>query len=807
MTLLPRRLLAACVLAAAAVTRPADADTVFRSDQAILDLREVDWHVVAEPDRKSKETPDSVGRRTDWSPIRVGRSWDMLGHEELRTRAVWLRIPVAIESHGDRIRFFTTAVGGAAEVFLNGKRVGGARYDWGSHVHGPTDLDLTEALRPGQRNELLVRCDPRGSIRSVGLLGQVCLYRTLPRTRTPEGGFAVPDAATGPFAVLLHHGSAVLSRGDQTVFGAGELKTLRLPPYALREDEMVQLLPAGVVDAAKLLRVDTRLIHHTTDDRELSVRCGPLPESVNQCERLTLPLLVTGTYRNPFEPGAIDVTAVVRTPSGEQETVHAFFGQDYEPTEVGEHEEVLLPVRGLGVPWRVHYRPRQTGRHEVQVRARSGENEVRFDAGHFTVVAAKQRGYLRVSRTDPRYFEFDNGETFYATGPSGWFRQQENWMFGGNTRWIPIRALVEYYRRKGRNRSSYEYLARWHFGRLDLPGGFIDNYVAWKLETAVRAMEANGLYWITYGLPGGGRAVYRGSPKSFESAGRIQLFHEIARFADSTALWLWNCCEETEAAEWMVPYHEYIRGLDIYGHPHALGETPNNVKAMADAATPDKPPETIRLGGDMLLLPDWYGRSLKNCIGRYRWLDGLPYPIVESEGGAGMGHGVGSLYNAGARIGPIARSFHHHLWLCLFLKMAGGGTHWGNNELDAAGQLFHAGAVARFLDGENLSNGRWRRCAVRVSEGSLHAFGLQAPGRTLIWVVQPDGKESGPVTVHVPLSRDGACEIECWDTNRGQVVKTLAAVSDGGVATVELAGVEGDVALKAVVRQADNKRP
>ena len=780
----------------------------------MLDLRNAPWEYIH--DTSAKATLEQVRTQMNWAPIQVGRSWDLVGHSDLRKGAVWVktRVFVPAELRGDRIAFFCTAMGGSGNVYVNGKPVGKrVTYAWFYDVPGPFRIELADVLRYGEENEIIVRCDPTGGVRSIGLLGLVCLYRTIPFERNADGGIVPSRPVRGSLHVLLHYGDAVLARGDQTSFSAEELAAFRIPIYALREDELISVAPAIGSEVAKLHKVDVAKLHLTADNRPPSARCATLPLSVKQFELLRVPLQVTGTFRNPFEPKEIDVTADIRTPSGKTETVHAFFAQDYEPVKVGEHEEILLPIRGSGTPWRFNYRPRETGRHTVRLSVKDRTGQAQFDAGGFEVTPKASRGFLRVSKNDPRFFDFDNGESFYGTGPSGWFRQTENWMFGGNTRWIPIEPHKQFYERKGASRSTFEYLARWHFGQLYLKGGFIDAYVAWKLDAAVRAMEANGVFWITYGRPGSGR-TYRNTqagrktnPKpangavtcphivrqaglaseeelDFESGGRIELFHTVSRLADSPAIWIWSCTDEDGSfLPEQLPYHDYIRSLDVYHHPHGIGEGP----------------EGIKHGGDVVLLPDWYNGTFEKCDRTYAKLTGLRAPVLDVEGSVNTYNDLTGIVE---RLDRIATGYHNHLWHCLFMKLAAGGTEWFIVELDAGNRLFHAKAITQFLGDEHLTKTRWEIAPSEISDQQLRAFALRSERKTLAWVVKPPTNDPTPAvtgaTLKIPVAAPGAYRLEFWDTAKGTVTATRDVEAAGAVVTCTLPEIVSDLAIKAI---------
>jgi len=121
-------------------------------------------------------------------------------------------------------------------------------------------------------------------------------------------------------------------------------------------------------------------------------------------------------YTNPFDPSQIDAGAIVITPSGTTNTVHAFYYQPHYRLE----DELGKPVEPDGQPeWRVRYCPRAPGDYAVTLYARDafGEtavtNVLRFTAAPPGADALR---FVRVSQKDRRYFEFDDGTLFYPIG-------------------------------------------------------------------------------------------------------------------------------------------------------------------------------------------------------------------------------------------------------------------------------------------------------------------------------------------------------------------------------------------------------
>jgi hypothetical protein len=462
----------------------------------------------------------------------------------------------------------------------------------------------------------------------------------------------------------------------------------------------------------------------------------------------------------------------------------------------------------------------------------------KFDAGSFQCVEGRSPGYLRVSKRDPSYFEYDNGDFFYAIGPSGWYRGRD-YLFGGQTRWVSSRKLVSYYERKAANRSNYEYLGTFHFGQILLNGGIVDQHIAWKLEHALRSMEKLGIKWLffhddicrmsRYGFDALPYAASNGGParelnelyfsQSAMDWQKNELRYLVGRMADSPALWIWNIGDEWRrhfgnkfsipmVRAWITELHAAVREMDVYRHPHAIGEGD----------------ESILNGGDVYLLEEWYlnhpphpggdwrkGRKrdlVDYCIKQVQAIGERSFPTINVEGGLFGWNNL--IYQSGREWGyPEAITFHQHLWLGLFLKNAASGTDWLVNVLDSDKQLYHARALAQFLDGENLVAKPWRQVAPSSSDSSLTAFALATEGKSLAWVLNRtwnwldfvEGRKPPPAasaTVKIPVQLPGQYLIELWNTTTGAVEKTLTIQTGSAELTIPLPSIETDLALKCI---------
>ena len=137
---------------------------------------------------------------------------------------------------------------------------------------------------------------------------------------------------------------------------------------------------------------------------------------IKRFERFELTFRLTEEFDNPFDPDQVRVDARFTGPDGQTATVPGFFYLEHVRRQLPGGEEETIPV-GKGC-WKVRFTPRQVGpyRCEVMVATGGGEQSATSTELAFRCEASENRGFVRVSKDDPRYFEFTTGEFFYPIG-------------------------------------------------------------------------------------------------------------------------------------------------------------------------------------------------------------------------------------------------------------------------------------------------------------------------------------------------------------------------------------------------------
>jgi len=94
-------------------------------------------------------------------------------------------------------------------------------------------------------------------------------------------------------------------------------------------------------------------------------------------------------------------------------TQPAFLYQAYDHTPRGDRDH-LYPT---GDPmWKIRFAPPTTGVWRYRIQATDGSGTTTSPEATFTVEPSGSRGFLHVSQSDPRYFEFDDGTPFVGVG-------------------------------------------------------------------------------------------------------------------------------------------------------------------------------------------------------------------------------------------------------------------------------------------------------------------------------------------------------------------------------------------------------
>lgn len=190
---------------------------------------------------------------------------------------------------------------------------------------------------------------------------------------------------------------------------------------------------------------------------------------------------------NPFDPDQIQVDATFTAPSGRQQSVPAFWFQDYTRALV-DGAQVLTPA---GEPeWRLRFTPSESGDHQLTLQIRTdGSSLVRSTINGFTVAdraPGTPTGWVRTA-ADHRYLETSDGRPLRLIGANVcWGGPRATYDFDD---WLPaMRAAGQNFARL--------WFSPWSMGIEHTPGTLnrYDLGEAWEVDHVLQLAEQSGLH-------------------------------------------------------------------------------------------------------------------------------------------------------------------------------------------------------------------------------------------------------------------------------------------------------------------------
>jgi len=574
---------------------------------------------------------------------------------------------------------------------------------------------------------------------------------------------------------------------------------------------------------------------------KLAVRKASMLTEDPACwKRVELRLEVTGTFETPFDPNEIAVDALFRVPSGKTMTVPAFFYQEHERAPLANPDrpwgEVLKPV---GQPeWRVRFMPSEPGAYRVGVRARDRSGTAASKPVAFKVRPAEGHGCIRVSRKDPRYFEFEDGTPYFALG--------ENMVGGPLT---DYERLIPKLAKTGANYSRLWIGHRMFALELGPIGEYrLDN--AWRLDKVIELSEQCGIYqkmcidWIRNITPRGqprkqfdledyAYSVSNGGPcrdiKDFftlPEAWRLfqnRLRYTVARWGYSPNVLAWELWNEINAIgirenkkdiilRWNKEMCRYLKSIDPWRHltTNSLGST----DVYSEMWEMDEN-EFAQMHGYYYFSPE-AERNARDMAGfMVKWLAAVDHynkPFIFTE------FGVMREKPEVAALGDRDQNgihLHNGLWAPLAYGAAGTGHvwYWGVY-VDKKDLYGHFRAVANFVKDIPWTTAGFQRVTCETNRDNLRVLGLQGKTLTILWVQNKahtwwnvihgeavPAVEGGELTV--AGFAPGKYRIEYWDTYEGRITASEEARSPEGSARdgqvrVPLPRIDRDIAIKII---------
>jgi hypothetical protein len=170
---------------------------------------------------------------------------------------------------------------------------------------------------------------------------------------------------------------------------------------------------------------------------------------VGKYEKVEFLIRLDKEYSNPFDPDEVDLSIEFELPGGGSLRLPAFFFQQYERREMDRGRGRATWLYPLGMPvWKARFAPMEVGRYRATAVLKDRSGRRRSQSVAFECRPSERPGFLRVSKSDPRFFEFTEGRPFFAIGQNLAF-------IGYHAQYVRLANVDEIFGKLARNGANY----------------------------------------------------------------------------------------------------------------------------------------------------------------------------------------------------------------------------------------------------------------------------------------------------------------------------------------------------------------
>ena len=525
----------------------------------------------------------------------------------------------------------------------------------------------------------------------------------------------------------------------------------------------------------------------------------PSSRRVVQYEKVELRVRFSGTVTDYFDPEKLNIFASVRTPSGRTFQMPGFLA-DFQTRRPGPPEPV----------WLVRFTPTEVGQYEYTVTVEAAQTRATSLPMRTSCVENKTAGgFVRLCRTDRRYFELSNGSFFYPIG------QNVCWSADYEGYFRKMHASGENFVRV--------WLCPWNcwLERKDSPGqydlaaaGRIDDILALAERYELRVQLVLVWYgllsekhWATnpYNLVNGGPC--ESASEFFTNAHARKLFKRklrylVARYSASPGLFAWELFNEVDLADhrsWddIIKWHGEMSRYLVETDPHR-----NLVTTSAFNQKIEK-----RL---------WALSDISHANPHRYAMD--PVASVREAAVVNVEHGkpvmVGEFGSAAtvheqAHADPGGVLLHAALWSSFHSPAAGTAAPWWWDTHIKANNLYaHFAALSKYAAGFDRRGRKLRLIVADVTGPDKEKLAVQGMldhvGGTL-WIYETNllksprrsalGAIGAGTTLVITGLLDGPFEVAFWDTRAGEIISKSVVECRKGRLRLSVPAFRADVSV------------
>lgn len=541
------------------------------------------------------------------------------------------------------------------------------------------------------------------------------------------------------------------------------------------------------------------------------------PEKVKfqQYERFELIVDFEGTYQYPYNPEDIDLTGTFVSPTGEKFIMPGYF-----------HSGTVDGVNIKDAVWKIRFTPTIVGEWGYQVEVKNPKGASKSELFSFECLPAAKRGFMRISKRDPLYFEFDNSEFYYPIGQ--------------NVAWAPsVDAYEHYFSKMQENKYNWSrvWMSSWQCAIEWLDVGHfhgLNNYNLKNAEILDQIFDLAQKYdiyfqlvlnnhgqlstkidpeWLNnpYNAKNGGPCKRSNEFFTNEEAKKLfryRMRYIVARWGYSTNLLAWELWNEVTLTDdydskldiaWQKEMAQYIKTLDPYKHlitTSYFGNFPKDIWRLPE----------IDFGQIHMYTPE----IVTTLDGLYEIMKDYRKPYFVGEFGGSNQSGID-------RGDPEATTQHCGIWAQYTTPSAGNAMPWEwDSFIDPCNLYFHWLALAKFNEGEDRRNVNYQysRGTIELDDGTiLMAQGVMNDRRALIWIydlyrtkfnqgeLKPFCVKGASLTLMGMAN--GEFRIEFWNTRKGEITGVLEVTCKNSELTIQLPEITTDIACKVISKESN----
>jgi hypothetical protein len=503
-------------------------------------------------------------------------------------------------------------------------------------------------------------------------------------------------------------------------------------------------------------------------------------ETVKKYEKFELLLdLKNVEIDNPYDPEDIDVYAIFRTPSGKSIRINGFY-DNYSNED----------------QWKLRFSPNETGRYEYQLFVEDEGKKGSSEKGFFNATASDHSGWIKPSTVNPRYFQHDDGSTWFAVGVySPWRNNKERFdtfakynanLFAiwdiGYGGFVNGTGIIE------------EELGRYNQEKC----GRIDSLLSILEKDDIKlkfAIWPHDLFSATVWAAQWEKNPYRhlidveevySDPLVWEYQ-KKKYRYLIARYAHSRSWGIWELINEMngtdgwakgrhhEAYAWVKKAQQYFTENDPYGHPMTASfsggfeEYREPLYDMIDVPNLHLYPKQ----GWALKYPE---DSLRSAMYNYAWAarrfyDRYEKPSIFGESGAE--------WEYFKRNDPRYRHVYHNaLWATMTNGLAGIPVWWDYTFLTTQDweQLSHVSFFVKDIDFAHLP---FKPVDLTVDGTDLYI--MDAGSEAFGWIRSYRSNNVQGTAIALPGKGKGKYTVSWFDTWNGKMIRTESVAPKKGV--------------------------